>query len=198
MCISTVISKNNELCKPLKNRDKPDTSFQFDGFLWQLLANSPEIKKIESIVDNHFWTIHGGQNPIEQLEKLFLNFIKINSSFLLKKSSQEKAEDVFKYYREAYFITLKKDQNFQRLLEKQKCEFSNYFPPSEIENIIREIVLRRIKSFHSSVPGLALEKVLALPSYSLKLHQFPDQSSDTNNMSIANLLSFYQKLYVKS
>ncbi len=197
MCTITNLT-NFESYKPFKPIHDGAPSNQLDGFLLQLLVDSPEVNKIESMVDNYFWTIHGSNNSVSTLIELFLQFIQTNSDILetSSKTKQEKANELFNAYRQAFFMTFRKEGIFCDLFEKQKSAILSYFPASKIESGIEHIVLTKIKSFHSSVPGSAIEKVLDLPSYSLILHTYPDDFS-TTQMNVSDLLTFFQARFTK-
>jgi len=192
---------NGSYNKPLQeNKAKSSDSSLLENVLLDILTNSPEMKDIENIVDQHFYTIHGDKDSIEKLERLFSKFIQANSSNLSNRSktSLEKADEIFDAYREAYLITAQKDSTFQDAIEKQQralAVWGTWFPASKIESAIQSMVLARIKTFHSTVPGLALEKVLSLAPYSLRF-PFPDHFSSAQT-DILNLLTFYQRHLAK-
>jgi hypothetical protein len=173
-------------------------SSQNDTFLLQLLKTQPVGEDIENIVDKHFWSIHGSENSLQQVQELFLKFIQANSAIpcSFQKTLPEKAEDIFNAYREAYFSTLRQNQAFQDIIEKQKKAISIFFPASKIEDAIQYIVLARVKAWHSTVPGLALEKALSLPQYSLKLHEFSHHFLPIQ-MENSIFLTFYETVLAK-
>lgn len=184
-------------CGPIQDKNTAACFSKSGSFLGQLLSNLPDTKNLENLINQHFWAIQGHKDSIEQLESIFRKCLQTNENLLSKKTSREKANEIFNAYREVYFTILKEDPEFQNILKDHI--FVTHFPGCKEESpmlYIKCLVLEAINTMHTIVPGLALEKACSLEPYSLKLHasSSPFLPSQIDG---SDLTAFYQQKLTK-
>lgn len=155
-----------------------------------LLMFHDPCQAVEQSIDEAACKIDGQEKNLTQVVAVF---VEENPSLFGRKSSEEKVAILFDAYRDAYLEVLKEGQDYKKaLIQVKKSPMQRLAPPTQLEQAIEWLVIRRLKVLHSTTVANAIQQHLGENSY-LSLADLPDTyiHRECDNKA---LVKFFKKL----